>query len=328
MDSVPNRACSLTYAARVSLPLLSLFALTACGLVPGSGEHTAATLSANAASRAQAGSTDMTDVAVEAANIAAKQAIAMAKQNNPSSWMSRTDAQVTFKKSDDPTFSLETINPIKQDALNTTFWQGRLASQDSEQTVNLGLGYRRLVANKTWLVGANAFADRAIQQEHQRYGLGLEAFGPRSTLRYNHYNATSDEKVIANNAGVKILALAQSGWDVGVETPIPYTKNATLALTHYHWEGVNQADIQGRSLAVRLNPTSNLAVEIGAQDDNTNDTRGFANLSWSFGKKAQRRQGATRDVSQQRLAKVRRHNDIVVEKRTSGSVIITLGRGT
>lgn len=302
-------------------------------------EHTAASLTKSAASRAASGSTDIKDIAVDAANLASKNAIKAAKQKAEDGdlpdWLTRTDIELTFKKDGDPSLSIETIQPIKQDELNTTFWQGRFASRDGDQTLNLGLGYRRLVRDKQWMLGANAFVDRSLKYKHQRTGLGLEAFGPYSTLRYNRYNATSDEKLISSIAGIKTIEIAQSGWDLGVETPMPYVDWANINFKHYQWDGVRQDDTEGNSLSVRMYPTDNLEIEVGAQHDNTDDTRSFANLVWYFDKpshaprKGKSRQVfAARDVSEHRLEKVRRHNDIVVETHTTGSVAITIGRGT
>lgn len=120
-------------------------------------EQATTSLTKNAASRAASGSTDVKDIAVDAANIASRSAIKAAKQRAEDGdlpeWLTRTDIEISFKKDDDPSIAIETIQPIKQDELSTTFWQGRIASRDGDQTLNLGLGYRRLVKDKQWMLG-------------------------------------------------------------------------------------------------------------------------------------------------------------------------------
>ncbi|MGC6439144.1 MAG: inverse autotransporter beta domain-containing protein, partial [Candidatus Puniceispirillaceae bacterium] len=61
--------------------------------------------------------------------------------------LGRTSVSVSDTQDGDAAFEIETIQPISQTAetlKHTVFFQGRLASQNSDETINVGIGYRNL----------------------------------------------------------------------------------------------------------------------------------------------------------------------------------------
>ncbi len=49
-----------------------------------------------------------------------------------------------------------------------------LIDYDDRTTLNLGLGYRRLNADETWMTGFNVFYDHELSDNHKRNGVGFE----------------------------------------------------------------------------------------------------------------------------------------------------------
>lgn len=254
-------------------------------------------------------------------------------------WLSRTDISVDIQQDNKPSWSIETIQPIYQSEglTHTWFVQARVAHSDDDQTVNLGTGYRHLLADHSWLLGANAWYDTSLDESHYRYGLGLEALGRYVDVRANWYDAQSGVKTVRVNGAISDTEAALDGWDFSLEAPVPYLPWARVSWKTYEWDRSTATNIQGNTLGIRASVTDNLDVTVGATDDNTDNAQAFLTLSWAFDKPqgtewtatgtgASRTAFQARDLSKHTLDKVRRHHDIVIEKKTTGGAGITIGR--
>lgn len=260
------------------------------------------------------------------------------QEEKSSDWAKRTDVTVEFYEHLDPSISIETIQPFHMDERNTAFFQGRL-SHDSErvdQTINLGLGYRYLSPEEKWMLGVNTWYDRTLDLDHERFGLGVEAFGKYLTFRANAYHAFSNWKTSSIVSGVTTQEKALDGWDAELETPIPYLPWARLSAKHYEWNAINISEVKGTSVGIRMNTSKTTELTLGVADDSVSDTGGYLNLIWYFdqpnGVQSTAADGisstafTTRNLKAHRLDKVRRHHDIVVEQKTTGGGGIIIGR--
>ncbi len=254
-------------------------------------------------------------------------------------WMKRTDIDVDFADLSKPTWSIETIQPLYQSPRSLThtfFTQGRWGYRDDDSTFNLGLGYRYLFDNRDWLFGVNGFYDIKARYSHQRLGAGVEAINRYITLRGNYYNGISGEKVVKRRPGLLETEKALDGWDAEIEGPIPFLPWLRIAGSTYHWDGEEMEDTRGQTIRLRLNLYENLYMELGRSDDNNSKPIDFIKLELSLGA----RPGQTptllgkpvtsnafigRDLTQHTLDKVRRNNDIVVERKRQGTGI-AIGR--
>lgn len=258
---------------------------------------------------------------------------------NAPRWLERTDISLEGMQDNKPTWSLETIQPIFQTPgtlRNTVFFQGRWAHRNSDDTFNLGIGYRRLLTDKTWLLGVNSFYDTTRDNDHQRVGLGLEAIGQYLTFRGNYYEAISGVKTLSTVNGVTTTEKALDGFDYEADIPIPYAPWLRFAATGFHWRAATAGypDLKGEKFSLRGNITSAISLELGRTDDNYTPGRTFAKIVWNIagvptngaggtllGKSAATAAFQARDLSQHTLDKVRRQNDMIVEKKTGGVVI-------
>lgn len=114
-----------------------------------------------------------------------------------------------------------------------------------------------------------------------------------------------------------------------------------LAATSYVWKSATSGidDSRGDRLALRGNITPNLSIELGRYDDNYRKSEGYLMVAYNFlgrpnnGVSGSMSQGArstnafqARDLTLHTLDKVRRQNDIVVERKSGGGAGVTIGR--
>jgi len=275
-------------------------------------------------------------MAIKAAADAAESGYSALRDDGPG-WLSRTDLIIDVQNSAYPVLAIETIQPLYMDDVNTWFWQGRLAHSHNDETVNLGAGYRRLLGDNKWMLGTNVFFDATEEYDHHRIGAGFEAFGEYATLRGNLYEGISATRSTSTVAGVETTEKALDGWDFELETPLPYLPWASLSLKKYGWERETVRNVNGHTIGFRLNPTDNFEFEFGTTDDNFGPSDAYGKFVWYFDKPAHvvrtgmntgvsKKALVARNVEEHRLEKVRRHNDIVIEKRTGGGSGLTVGR--
>ena len=66
-----------------------------------------------------------------------------------------------------------------------------LNRHDERTSLNLGLGFRRLNQDETWMTGVNAFYDYEFPDDHKRNGVGFEVVSSVLESRVNIYNGTT-----------------------------------------------------------------------------------------------------------------------------------------
>ncbi len=252
-----------------------------------------------------------------------------------------------FNEHGKPLWSIETVQPIYQtpkDLTHTFFFQGRWGRQDLDNTFNLGLGYRYLLEDKTWLLGVNSFYDRTTRYDHQRFGMGAEAIGQYVTVRSNYYNAFSGWKTVSVVNGVTTSEKALDGFDYELELPVPYLPWMRVSATGFHWKSATDGrkDMRGHQFTLRGNISNNVAIELGHRNDNRSPSNNFVKLSLTLGGKPGNGVGDNlfrnafsssafqpRDLTQHTLDKVRRQNEMIVERKTDGAASsgFVVGRG-
>lgn len=253
--------------------------------------------------------------------------------NTSKNWLDRTDISIHGTQNGRPTYSVETVQPLYESEVtkrNTTFFQGRLATRGSDETLNLGLGYRRLSEDESVILGINTFFDTTIDNSHERISVGLEAIGKKYTFRSNVYRKLSNEKTLINGSNTT-YEQALHGVDYEIDTPIPYLPWVRMAINGYNWEAVNNADdLNGKKITFSGYLSSNALIEVGANDDNYNGTDGFVKFTYLLGnnnisqnftaEKTSANFSTDRNLKNHTLDKVKRQNDIIIQKR--GAVVI------
>lgn len=259
-------------------------------------------------------------------------------------WLARTTGEFQIDDDNDPRFSIETVQPLIQsdDKTYTLFWQGRAAFRDDDWTTNIGAGFRYLDPGKMWMFGVNGWYDRTYEEDHERWGIGAELFGPLLTGRANYYDAFSGTKIISTTATTRVEERAVDGYDFELEAPVPYLPWARLGVTYYKWDMTFTDDIDGFALNLKMDVNDWARVEVGYRDDDADEIFS-ASLRIRFGATESVESTAAntlvsqtafipRSVAKHTLDRVERNQGIVTERRTVGTTGtiggVTIGRGT
>ena len=212
------------------------------------------------------------------------------------------------------------------DKKNVTFTQGSIYFSDNDQeTLNLGIGQRRLLDNENLMLGANMFFDEEFTSRHRRASFGVEAITSVGSLRANQYYGLSGWKTVK---GVREKAL--DGHDMEVGAPLPYLPWTKAYYRTFEWEGASGVgDLKGDEMSLEANLPFGLNVEVGKRsNDNSSKDREFVSLTWRCCYKSDQQTFGISDkaysltsVADQRFQKVRRQNLIVKQQDLTLSVI-------
>jgi len=221
------------------------------------------------------------------------------------------------------------VKPLSDinDKENILFTQGSIYFSDgNRETLNLGIGKRKLLNNDTLMLGANLFYDHELDYDHQRASLGIEAISSVASLRANQYYGLSGWQSGVGGTQEKALY----GNDIELGAPLPYLPWTNFYLRSFNWEGANGvADLKGDEMSLEAKLPFGLNVEVGkrSNDGNTKD-RKFLNLTWTCCNKKDEPNFGISDkaynltsVADQRFQKVRRQNLIVKQQDLELTVI-------
>ena len=151
--------------------------------------------------------------------------------------------------------SKDTSNLFSQFSIHT-----QEINDDKRFVGNLGLGYRFLNPDESFMFGSNVFYDTDIQEGHERIGYGLEAKAAIVDFSFNQYLKTTNQKVIS---GTKEQIL--SGNDYNISSQVPYMPWSTFNLQGYRYENEKASNDQKGyiySLENMLNPSLQFNIEL------------------------------------------------------------------
>jgi adhesin/invasin len=164
------------------------------------------------------------------------------------------------------------------------FNQINLNRFDHRTTLNLGIGYRRLNADETWMTGVNAFYDHEFPNDHKRNGVGFELISSVFETRVNSYNGTTD--YIKDRSGTDSKAL--DGRDMGFKVALPYLPGMMFGMNAVQWDGIDgMKDQKDRKYTLGGNLSDNLRlnyIRTDYKDATKKDTDAISlNYTWAFG---------------------------------------------
>ena len=158
---------------------------------------------------------------------------------------------------------------------------------DDRNTLNVGLGYRRLNADETWMTGFNVFYDHEFPDDHKRNGVGFELLSTALELRANQYNGTTG--YIKDKSGTDSKAL--DGNDMSLRVALPYLPGMKFGYTSATWKGIDgMKDKKSQKYSLGGNLSDNLTlnyVRTDYKDEATKDTDSInLKYTWNFGQKS------------------------------------------
>jgi len=230
------------------------------------------------------------------------------------------EVSLSSGKLDKVTGSILFVSPLSDinNKENTLFTQGSIYfSDDDRETLNLGIGNRKLLINDTLMLGANIFYDNEIDYGHTRASFGVEAISSVGSLRANQYYAISAWKDVGE-AQEKAL----NGRDIEVGVPLPYLPWTNFYLRTFEWEGSNGAtDLKGDEMSLEAKLPLGLNLAVGKRsNDGISEDQEFIKLTWTCCNNEEQDFGISdkayslTSVADQRFQKVRRQNLIVKQQ--------------
>jgi len=212
------------------------------------------------------------------------------------------------------------------DIKNTWFTQGSIFLDAGRATLNMGLGYRRLVADEKLLLGVNTFYDQEYPYRHGRASLGLEARTTVGEFNFNRYWATTSWQ--AGDNGLDEHALG--GVDLEIGIPLPYMNWAIFYARAFRWHSVirGEKDSIGSDLSLRAEVPviPGLAIEAGhRQYSSSEPTDNFIKFEYDVIQAFKKDKAPIftsyaykmGSMADQRLKKVRRENKIYKQFKSS-----------
>jgi len=211
------------------------------------------------------------------------------------------------------------------------FNQINLNRFDKRTTLNLGLGYRRLNADETWMTGVNAFYDHEFPDDHKRNGVGFELISSVFETRVNTYNGTTGYIKDKSGTDSKVL----DGRDMGFRVALPYLPGMMFGMNAVQWDGIDglkDQKMRKYSLGGSLSDNLSLSyVRTDYKDATKKDTDSISlNYTWAFGQEKHVRPTLFtfadnayefKKLGAERYDLVKRENNLV--KKRSGTLTVT-----
>ncbi|MCX5715229.1 MAG: inverse autotransporter beta domain-containing protein [Candidatus Omnitrophica bacterium] len=146
------------------------------------------------------------------------------KESNIPDWIKRTNFTIQAGTDQRPQYFLETVQPLlgTQEKDIVIFNQLRISSRSERPTYNIGLGLRRIFAEK-YLLGINSFYDYQDLHKHSRGGVGFEAITDKGfESRINTYIRISGRRQVGEDAANIYYEKVANGFDWEEGLPLPY----------------------------------------------------------------------------------------------------------
>lgn len=229
------------------------------------------------------------------------------------------------------------------DQSSAFFVEPRVSHADHATLWNFGAGYRRLLRDRTWLVGANTFYDYQAQRHHTRVGVGLEALSAYAELRANGYFGLSPTRAIQEDGTTTNVERAVDGFDLEVGAPVPHYSRLKW-FGGYEWYDFKKfKNREGWSIRAEYRPVPMVVLDL-TYGDHTKRDPGFGvkiavrppiwdPAGWKAAESPFRLDKAIfpdSDVSDRLFSLVERRHEIVVESYSQavGQVTVEIKRGT
>ena len=187
-------------------------------------------------------------------------------------------------KEDDSSVDMGVLRAYSDNPNSFIFNQINLNRFDKRTTLNLGLGYRRLNADETWMTGVNTFYDLESPDYHKRNGVGFELISSILETRVNMYNGITG--YVVDKSGTPSKAL--DGRDMGFRVALPYLPGMLFGMNAVQWKGIDgMKDKKSRKYTLSGNLSDNVSISYERHDYKSasfKDTNSInLNYSWGFG---------------------------------------------
>jgi len=232
------------------------------------------------------------------------------------------DIGFEFAEKGKSSLDIKAVNKLKENKDSALFNQTSFTIHDNDETINFGIGYRKLLNDDLLMLGSNIFFDYQFDESHARTGLGVEAISSVFDLRGNYYNAISGYK--DTDTGEE---KALDGMDAQIDYHLPGKNDVNFFANIFEWKNSSSDyKIRGEKYGTNFK-ISNLLIEGGYLNDNKNNDGAFGSIKLviplgSIDDTAQNQKPFERVSVRDKLYQpVKRENKIKVVKISSGVTV-------
>jgi hypothetical protein len=243
-------------------------------------------------------------------------------------WKMRTELVLDTENGKKPLYFIETVQPLYRasDRQNTFLMQFRLAEDDRfterRNIFNLGVGYRKLLADNEAMAGLKMFYDAEGKYNMNRWSMGADVSWKALDLYANKYYGLTDWTSTNEGATEK----SANGYDVDIAAQLPYMPWAKAHVMYYQWDRERTLEnVIGRKYSLEGALSLRWSVELGRNVDNIVANDNFMMLRYRWAGFIREHQNANtnfwassafemRDMKDYTLERMRRSNTVTVER--------------
>jgi len=239
--------------------------------------------------------------------------------------MKYLDFDIQVQENLKPSFSIMSVTELFKIDSGTVFNQTSLNTHDDDETINIGLGARKLLNDNKILIGSNLFYDHQFDEGHKRTGVGVEAISSVFDIRGNYYNAISGSKTTSEGS-----ERALDGWDTQLDYHLPGEKDVNIFANLFRFENsATDSTYEEKGTKLGANASlGNFIIEGGYLNDNKKNDVFFGSIKFVV-KLGDQAENQTRnyleytDVSDKLYQPVKRENKIRVVKISKSGVQVS-----
>ena len=223
-----------------------------------------------------------------------------------------------------PSFNIMSVTELLKIDSGTIFNQTSITTHDDDETVNIGLGIRKLLNDNKVLIGSNIFYDQQFTNNHKRTGAGVEAISSVFDIRGNYYNAISGSKNTTDGS-----ERALDGWDTQIDYHLPGEHDVNFFINAFKFENpdkISTYEEKGNKYGANAK-LGHFLMEAGYMDDNQGGDSYFGSIKFVVNI-GEQKENKTRnfleytDVSDKLYQPVKRENKIRVVKIDASNVAL------
>ena len=230
-----------------------------------------------------------------------------------------SEVSIELRENYKPDFSILGVRQLDKTDNENSFIQFSLFNSEKlnkERYIgNFGYGKRYLSNENMMIAGFNTFLD------YDHYGNARASIGGELKNAVLEFSSNYYQKIDNGSSDEEVL----DGYDIHLESQVPFLHWADIFYNSYNWDGVDRADIKGTKIGAELILTSHVNLELAYDDkdkkgledewyakiqfvhppreDGPTALDGISDTAWNKNK----------DMSDEMLSKVKRNNKIVVE---------------
>ena len=244
------------------------------------------------------------------------------------------NAEISITNTDDDTeLSVRGLMAYDNGGENNSFAFNEFgySNADQNETLNVGLGVRKIDSTGKFMVGANVFYDRELNRNHQRGSIGVELVTSPFQLTANRYYALSGDRSLDGTRVERPL----SGHDIDGKVALPYFPGLFAGYNQSVWYSDTSANITRDRYTLGGNLSQHLSLELSHDDYShavDDDQKATLAYNYMFGTETSRPTLFTPNINafefapigqHQRYKMVDRENNIITEVADSAALIVT-----